>query len=295
MSGAQQVLDELVRAVREEGFGAHAVHVLVGEDSAVHHWSPDVRRDIHSVAKGVCVLAAGMADDEGVFDVDAPVRRYLPELGDDELGDDELGAGVDEVTTRHLLSMTSGIDLPWTPTWMTDWPDLAHEYLSRPSAGRVFQYSTASTYTAMRALAGAVGDVRAWLTPRLFEPLGIEDPVWVRCPKGAIAAADGLLLTVDELARIGRLIRDDGLWQGRRLVAPRWPRAMRSDWVERDASPAYSRYSLAGWGGPGDAWRLHGAYGQMLIFHGDAVVTVTADDHAGADPFAERVVEVLAA
>jgi CubicO group peptidase (beta-lactamase class C family) len=282
---AQDVLDRVVRAADEDAFTAYGVHVRLGDDTAAHHWSPDVRRDVHSVAKAVCVLAAGMASDEGLFDVDAPVADHFPGW--------RLGHGVESVTTRHLLSMTSGIDLPWSETLMTDWPDLAREFLSRPSAGRVFQYSTASTYTAMRALAVAVGDVRDWLVPRLFEPLGIDAPDWERCPNGWIVAAAGLQLSNAELARLGRLIRDDGLWEGRRLVSARWPEAMRSEWSRHDAEPAYERYSLAGWGGPGAAWRLHGAYGQLLIFLGDAVVTITADDHFGADRMAARVVEIL--
>ena len=68
---------------------------------------------------------------------------------------------------------------------------------------------------------------------------------------------------------------------------------MHSDWVEREAGPGYERYALAGWAGPGEAWRLHGAHGQMVIFRDDAVVTVMADDHVGADRMAARVVRAL--
>ena len=93
------------------------MHVRSGGDSAAHRWSEDVRRDVHSVAEGVCVLAAATAADEGLFDVDAPVSQYLP---DGVLGDGVLGDGVDAVTTRHLLGMISGIDLPWSETMMTD-------------------------------------------------------------------------------------------------------------------------------------------------------------------------------
>lgn len=287
MARAQHVLDRIVGAAEDDGFDAYGVHVLIGEESADHHWTRDVRRDIHSVAKGVCVLAVGMASDAGLFDADRPVADHFPGW--------RLGDGVAGVTTRHLLGMTSGIDLPWSETMMTDWPDLAQEFLARPSAGRVFHYSTASTYTAMRALAAVVGDVRDWLLPRLFEPLGIEDPPWDRCPHGWIAGADGLHLSTAELARLGRLIRDDGVWDGERLVSSQWPAAMHADWSWHEAEPAYQRYALAGWGGPGAAWRLHGAYGQLLIFLGDAVVTITADDHFGADRMAERVVEILGA
>lgn len=284
---ALAVLDRLVAVADRDGFAAHGVHVRTGEDTAQFLWSADVARDVHSVAKGVCVLAAGIAADEGVFDLDAPVARYLPGF--------PLGEGTGSVTARHLLGMRSGVDLPWSPTLLTDWPDLAREFLSRPSRGRVFQYSGASSYTALRALAAVVGDVPAWLQPRLFDPLGIPAPVWDRCPGGWVAAGEGLHLRVGELARIGQLIRDGGTWRGTTLVSSRWVEALHSDWFEREAAAGYRRYALAGWGGPGPAWRLHGAHGQLLVFLGDAVVTIAADDHAGADRMAEQVVEALRA
>jgi CubicO group peptidase (beta-lactamase class C family) len=283
---AQTVLDRLVHDADELGFGARAVHVQVGDERVAHRWGDDVARDVQSVAKGVCVLAAGAAGDAGLFDVDAPVARYLPGLA--------TGAGVDTVTTRHLLGMTSGIEMPWSPTWITDVPDVAAAFLARPAEGRTFHYSSASTYTAMRALAAAVGDVHAWLRPRLLAPLGIDAPDWDRCPLGFVKAAEGLHLRSDELARVGQLLRDRGAWEGEQLVSPRWVDAMHSGWTVRDgAGPGYTRYALAGWGGPGRAWRLHGAHGQVLLLLDDAVVTVTADDHAGADPFLRRAVAAL--
>lgn len=285
MTRAQSVADRIVLEADASGFRAHGLHVLVGDDDAEHRWTADVREDIHSAAKGVCVLAAGIAADEGLVSLDVPVATYIPGV--------ELGEGVDEVTLRHLLSMTSGIDLPWSETMMTDWPDLAAEFLRRPSRGRVFQYSNASTYTAMRVLAERVGDVADYLGPRLFAPLGIDDVEWERSPNGRIVAGGGLPLRTDELARIGRLIRDRGQWEGRQLVSPEWIDAMHSDWVVAGENPGYDVYALAGWRGPGEAWRLHGAYGQLLIFVGDAVVTITADDHFGADRMAAFVVETV--
>ncbi|MDN3312002.1 serine hydrolase [Microbacterium oryzae] len=286
MNPAQLILDRLVRSVEDQGFIAHGLHVLVGPYAAEHRWTPDVREDIQSAAKGVCVIAAGMASDEGLFDLDAPVATYLSDFA--------FGDGAAEVTARQLLRMSSGIDLPWSETMFTDWPDLAREFLRRPSRGRVFQYSNASTYTAMRALDAVVGDVHTWLEPRLFAPLGIEGTEWQRCPNGWILAGGGLALRTEEFARLGQFIRDGGVWSGSRLVSREWIDAMHSDWVERDAGPGYERYALAGWAGPGDAWRLHGAHGQMLIFLGDTVVTITAHDHFGADRMAARIVETLA-
>lgn len=287
MTRAQQIRDRIVDQADASGFGAHGLHVRVGGDVAEHRWSPDVREEIHSVAKGVCVLAAGIADDEGLISLDAPVVEYLPDF--------TLGEGVDQVTLRHLLSMSSGIDLPWSETLMTDWPDLAREFLSRPSRGRVFQYSNASTYTAMTVLAARVGDIVDFLRPRLFEPLGLDDIGWERCPRGRIVAGSGIALRTEELSRLGKLIRDRGEWDARRLVPSSVIDAMHSDWVTAGENPAYERYALAGWDGPDRAWRLHGAYGQLLIFCDDAVVTITADDHFGADAMAAFTIETLSA
>lgn len=286
MTSARTIRDRIVAEVESSGFGAHGLHVLIGDDQAEHRWTPDIREDVHSVAKGVCVLATGIAVDEGLVSMDTRVADLLPGA--------EFGPGTDEVTLRHLLTMTSGVDLPWSETELTDWPDLAAEFLRRPAPERRFQYANSSTYTAMTALAAVVGDVVDFLTPRLFEPLGIEDPEWQRCPNGRIAGGGGLSLTTGELARLGRLIRDRGEWHGTRLIAAEWIDAMHSDWVAAEGSPGYSRYALAGWDGPGDSWRLHGAHGQLLIFRGDAVVTITAHDHFGADAIAASVVDLLA-
>lgn len=288
MSHAQLVRELIVRLIDESGFGAHGLHVRVGEETAEHRWTADVREEIHSIAKGVCVLAAAIAADEGLIRLDTPVVHYLPGI--------PIGAGVERVTLRHLLSMSSGIDLPWSPTMMTDWPDLALEFFGRTSHGRRFQYSNGSTYAAMFVLAARVGDVLEFLTPRLFAPLGLDDITWNRCPNGRIVAGEGIALRTEELSRIGRLIRDRGCWDGSRLVSATWIDAMHSEWVTAGAvgtAPGYRRYALGGWDGPGAAWRLHGAYGQLLIFAGDAVVTITASDHFGADAVAARVSQIL--
>lgn len=108
----------------------------------------------------------------------------------------EFGPGVEDVTLGHLLSMSSGIDFRWFGHEPMIWPDLAQEMLRRPTAGpgTTFQYSDASTYVAMRMLGAVVGDVRDWLMPRLFDPLGIDNPQWHRCPLGWIVGGSGLEL-----------------------------------------------------------------------------------------------------
>lgn len=285
MTRAARIRDLIVEQVDATGFVAHGLHVRIGHDVAEYRWTEDVREEIHSVAKAVCVLAAGIAVDEGLVSLDAPVAEYVPDV--------VLGAGVEEVTLRHLLTMSSGIDLPYSETLMTDWPDLAREFLGRPTSGRVFQYSNASSYTAMAVLASRTGDIVDYLRPRLLDPLGLGDIAWERCPRGRVVAGSGIALRTEEMSRLGRLIRDRGEWEGERLVSAALVDGMHSDWVASGQNPGYERYALAGWDGPGPQWRLHGAHGQLILFAGDAVVTISADDHLGADSTAAFVADLL--
>ena len=90
MSAAGRIRDRLVHEVERSGFRAHGMHVLVDDSSAEHRWTEDIREEIHSVAKAVCVLVAGIAQDERRLSLDAPVSTYLPDVA---LGDGVCGAG----------------------------------------------------------------------------------------------------------------------------------------------------------------------------------------------------------
>nr|WP_201470622.1 serine hydrolase [Microbacterium hydrocarbonoxydans] len=286
MSLAETVRDRIVRAIDDEQLGAYGLHVLVGHESARHRWRSDDRVNLYSVSKGVSALAAGIAVDEGVVSLDT---RAV-----DVLDVPEPGAGSDAVTLEHLLTMTSGIDFEWFGDEEAPWPDLAVEMLSRPSrgAGERFQYSDASTYVAMRMLGAAVGDVREWLMPRLFQPLGIHNPQWLRCPLGWIVGGSGLELRTEELARIGRVLRDGGRVGGDRIVAQSWIDRMHSEWVSSGAGGLYSSYGFAAWRGPRNGWRLDGRYGQYVFIDdaADAVVTITAHEEKSD----QRLVEIAA-
>ncbi|GAA3342658.1 serine hydrolase domain-containing protein [Curtobacterium pusillum] len=291
MADAPAVLERIVADIDAEHLGAHGVHVRIGDDEAEHRWRSDERENLYSVSKGVCALAAGIAVDEGLLSLDTRVPELLPEV--------RLGAGVEAVTVRHLLTMTSGIDFAWFGDEVVPWPDLAAEMLGHRTVGpgAVFRYSDASPYVAMRMLGAVVGDVRDWLLPRLFEPLGIHNPQWHRCPLGWIVGGSGLELRTSELARIGALLRDRGRWGTTQLVSAAWVDGMHTDWVETGGGAPFERYGFAVWDGPGDAWRLDGRYGQYVVVDQAraAVVTITAHEESRDHRLAELAADAVRA
>jgi hypothetical protein len=78
--------------------------------------------------------------------------------------------------------------------------------------------------------------VTDYLTPRLFEPLGIERPFWETDGCGVEAGGWGLHLRTEDMAKIGQCYLNDGVFGGRQVIPAAWVRA--SSAKQRDTSPA---------------------------------------------------------
>jgi hypothetical protein len=61
-----------------------------------------------------------------------------------------------------------------------------------------------------------------YLTPRLFEPLGITHATWDTSPQGINLGGIGLNLKTEGLARFGQLYLQKGLWQGQQILSEAW-------------------------------------------------------------------------
>ncbi len=283
-------LDGVVRfghAASARSLGVDGVHVhQEGRDSVERHWAADIRRDVFSVSKTFTSVAVGIAADEELLRVDDPVLRYLPGLAA------AAGDGVEAVTIRHLLTMTSGLNWRW-PDPDADHPeDPAADFLSTPpvaAPGTLFQYRGASTYLLSRIIHARSGvDLRDYLVPRLFAPLGIGNPQWHRCPLGYSLGAVGLFLRTAEIARLGQALLNGGRYQGRQLVSAEYVDALTADTVSTDGQmatggavphPQNATYGRHVWLCDRDgAWRMDGLYGQFCVVfpHHTACITVTS-------------------
>ena len=94
------------------------------------------------------------------------------------------------MTVRDLLTMTCGHETE--PKAVVGGPSvktfLAHSVPHKP--GTHFQYNTMGSYVLSAIVSKVTGQTELeFLKPRLFEPLGIENPQWERAPKGSHWAA----------------------------------------------------------------------------------------------------------
>jgi CubicO group peptidase (beta-lactamase class C family) len=201
-------------------------------------------------------------------------------------------AGVEAITIRQLLTMTAGISYRWLDADADHPGDAAGDILSTPlgaTPGTTFGYRGANSYLLSRIIHSCSGqDLRDFLRPRLFAPLGINNPQWLRCPLGYSLGAVGLHLRTEELARLGRTLLDGGSHGNRQLVPADYVASMIADSVPTGdhvatgatgPHPDNARYGRHVWlCARDDAWRMDGIYGQfgIVLPRQRACVTTTA-------------------
>ena len=188
------------------------------------------------------------------------------------------------MTVGHLLSMTAGNGYRWLDPDADHPGDPARDFLATPllaEPGTVYHYRGGNSYVLGRIVHSVSGlDLREFLLPRLFGPLDIRNPQWLRCPLGFPLGAIGLHLRTSEIARIAQLLLRGGVHDGRRLVQVEYLARMTAETTPTGrAEPDNRTYGLHVWLCSRDrAWRMDGLYGQFGIMLPDhrACVSVTA-------------------
>jgi CubicO group peptidase (beta-lactamase class C family) len=213
-------------------------------DVALYPFTQGVRHDIASVGKMITGTLIGIAVDRGfIASIDEPVLGFFP---DRQIANRD--ARKEAMTIAHLLAQRSGLyhgdDGSHTQEdiAMEASPDRVQWILDRPMAeepGGTWYYSNANLHLAAAVLARATAmSPLAFARRYLFGPLHIVDVAWEADPQGINAGSGGQQLLPLDLAKIGQLHLDRGLWEGRRVVS--------EEWVTRATSPSPGPHP-AGW------------------------------------------------
>ena len=73
--------------------------------------------------------------------------------------------------------------------------------------------------------------------PRLFEPLGIENPTWGTSPQGISPGGYGLSVRTEDIAKFGQLYLQKGKWHGKQLVPAAWVEAATARQTSNGSNP----------------------------------------------------------
>lgn len=177
-----------------------------------------------SAGKAIVSLMVGIALDEGkIKSLDQPVGDYIPSYNE----------GLEkQLTIRHLLSMSSGLD--WQETYTTPFSPTAQAYygsdinklmnemqiIEKP--GVEFKYLSGNTQLLAMVLEAATGQrISDYASEKLWKRIGArKDALWNLDREDGMEKAYCCFNTnVRDFARFGQLILNKGMWNGQRIIS----------------------------------------------------------------------------
>jgi CubicO group peptidase (beta-lactamase class C family) len=241
-------------------------------------WQGSDLHTLQSVTKSVTATLIGIAQHRG--QISGPRVPLLSFFGAYDLR--AVDPRLRRATLADLLTMRSGIewhetDRPLDESNTTlqlersaDWIRFTLGQPMDAEPGAKWAYNSGGSQLMAEVIRSATGEHADQYAERhLFTPLGIRAFHWKRTPTGHPDTEGGLYLNAGDLAKIGQLYLDDGVWRGQRLLPAGWARDATARHVARvgDApnAPGYGyqwwRYDRRGV----DVWAGNGFGGQFLV------------------------------
>ncbi|MGA3283306.1 MAG: serine hydrolase [Verrucomicrobiota bacterium] len=253
-------------------------------------WSPygaDIPHKMFSLSKSFTSTAVGLAIAEGKLSLDDPVLSFFPEDAPPQPS-----ANLKAMRVRDLLIMSSGQDSNTVAQLdevmknsVRSGEKLTKAFLAASvecKPGTLFIYNTPGSYMLSAIVQKVTGQtVFDYLRPRLFDPLGIENPTWDMSPQGITLGSFGLNLRTEDIARFGLLYLQKGRWNGKQLVPAAWVEAATARQTSNGSEPTSDwdqGYGYQFWRCRHGLYRGDGAFGQFCIVmpEQDAVVAITS-------------------
>ena len=244
--------DTLVPTVDEYlARSATTAYIIIKNDTIIyeHYYRGYERSKIStffSTTKSVTSLLVGIAVDEGhIKSVHDPVTDYIPELKNRD-------SRFQKLTIEHLLNMQAG--LRFKESYTNPFKGMARLFYGRDqlgfimrlkfkrNPGEIYDYNSVSTAILGIVLERAVNRPYVeYLTEKVWKPLGMEYDASMSLDDKKHRSAksyQGLSATAIDLAKIGRLYMNGGIWEGKQIVS--------KEWIDKSTVPNIAENHISG-------------------------------------------------
>lgn len=274
-----------VESLENAGFRYHSLYIMrSGKVAAECHrypFSADMPHILYSISKSVTACAVGLAIEEGYLTLDTSIAEVFPEYVPQN--DAEAFA---EIKVRNLLNMTSGkfpsyIANKTKGDWIRQYAD--SKWIAKP--GEKFKYVNENPYMLCAMLRRLTGmTVTEYLTPRLWEPLGVKTPYWETDETGTESGGWGLFLTPESFAKFILMIHQRGRFGDKQIIPAAFLDEATSFQTSTGEEGEHARpgYGYCFWVKNENEYLGCGVFGQIGYSIKDkdlAIVTVSGDAH----------------
>ena len=292
-------MDKFFSEAASDSMDIHSVMIVKDGSVIYSRWQSEgvdtVPHVLHSVSKTFTATAVGLAIADGKMALTDKIIDHFPDKLPAEVSDN-----LKAMTVRDLLTMSCGHDDDPTGAGRGDSVDWVKAFLAYPvlhKPGTFYCYNSLGTYVLSAIVQKVTGQkVVDYLDARLFQPLHINKPRWDESPQGINTGGWGLYLKTEDLAKMGQLLLQKGLWNGKQIIPEDWVAEMSKKQVESinpgtrleqaeergmtvETSDWMQGYGYQMWRCRPGCFRADGARGQYIIVVPDknAVIAITSN------------------
>ena len=233
-------------------------------------YSKDMPHTLFSVTKSIVSTAAGFAIDEGLFTLDSKIIDFFPEYTLCKSDKWE------SLTVRNVLTMQSNKEFTFLQDMCGNYTEMFMKAPFRKKDGFLYSNNDAHVVAALIQKTSGMSLVE-YLTPRLFEPLGIEKPFWETNSIGECIGGTGGHFKMRDLAKICQCYGDGGKYNGKQVIPESWTReATKIQVLFKDDGKTKEGYGYLFWI-KNDIFSMTGMFGQLISYipqHNAVVVTM---------------------
>lgn len=249
-------------------------HGKVIVECAFEPYDMDMWHVSYSMCKSIVGMAIGILIDEGKLSVEDKLSdifssRFSP-----------FGFFRKTVTVRNLLNMSSGVD--FSEAGAISGNDWRKNYLEAPfktDPGKEFEYNSMNTYMLSAIVTEITGkSLFEFVKERIFEPMGIWRCYWESCPQSITKGGWGLFIRIEDMAKLGQLYLNGGMWDGKQLVPREWVKESTS-WQIATGKDDNEHYGYQIWindDRPG-SYAYNGMMGQNVFIYPDVDMVVVTN------------------
>lgn len=276
----------------------------------------DVLNDTRSLTKTLTAMLVGAAIDAGsisdaqtkvyaFFEDKRPVQNADPRKLDFTLEDLLTMSSLWECNDENAFSSGHEERMYVTEDWIRFALDLPIKgfapWQSKPADspyGRAFAYCTAGSFVLGAVVERATKKhLDAFSADVLEKPLGITTSKWNFAPDGTAMGGGGARFRSRDLALFGELLRNEGRWNGRRVLSKSWVKAMLTVHAQArdDAEYGYQiwRFHFPHHGKDVAVWAMSGNGGNYVFIAPTlelvAVITSNAYNQRFAHPQSQEI------
>jgi CubicO group peptidase (beta-lactamase class C family) len=283
-----EMLADMLETIQEEDYEIDSVAVVrngyMVVDATIFPFEPGSRHIIYSCTKSIVSALVGIAIDEGYIEgVDQLVLDFFPERTVANLD-----AYKEAMTLEDVLTMSTGLECrdSYLYRWQgllqmrqsEDWVQFMLDLPMAEEPGTRFEYCNGASFLLSAIIQGTTSmTALAFANEHLFGPLGIIDVEWSSSPQGITIGWSDLCLTPHDMAKIGYLYLNEGLWDGKQIVSAEWVKASTREHIS--AGTLEDGYGYQWWIDDSGIYMALGYSGQYIVVvrDKDMVVVFVSD------------------